>query len=139
MVISRRHQAATVLASPRGWRSDTLAALHTEIRSADVVIAATSAPHVLVTCADVQRAIATRPQRPMALIDMAVPGDIDPDAAGVAGVALHTMEDIRRVAAASSGERLAQAALAEDLVMGEVERFVTSRPPRLAAMPVVVA
>lgn len=139
VVVSRRRETAASLAAPRGWRSDTLVALDTEIRQADVVISATSALHTLLTRADVERAMATRPERPMALIDMAVPGDIAPDAAAVAGVALHTMEDIRCVAAASSDERMAQATLAEDLVVREVERFVAVRPRSRTMRPVVVA
>ena len=138
VVVSRSGETAALLARPLGWRSDTLAALGKEMQLADVVIAATSAPHALVTRGDVERAMATRPARPMALIDMAVPGDIDPDAAEVAGVVLHTMEDIRGLAAAGSCGRQAQAMLAEDLVAREVERFAAGRPQRQAASPVVI-
>lgn len=139
LVVSRRGEHAASLAGPRGWRSDALAALGDEIGHADVIIGATSAPHVLVTGHDIERAMRRRPGRPMAIIDMAVPADIDPAAAAVAGVVLHTMEDIRAVAAASSDERLAQAAVAEYLIMREVARFITTRPSRHDAMPVAVA
>lgn len=137
IVISRSRAAAAAVAHPRGWRSDTLAALGREIRLADVVMSATAAPHTLVTRGDVERAMSVRPQRPIALIDMAVPCDIDPGAATVAGVTLHTMEDIRGLAAANSVERLAQAELAEELVAREVERFAETRHQRRVPSPVV--
>lgn len=137
VVVSRRREAAAAVAGPRGWRSDTLAALGNEIPLADVVISATAAPHALVSRGDVERGMSLRPGRPMAFIDMAVPRDIDPDVASVAGVTLHSMEDIRRLAAASSVERLAQAELAEDLVAREVELFAAVRSERRFPSPLV--
>lgn len=130
VVVSRSREAAEAVARPCGWRSDTLAALGNEIPLADVVIAATAAPNTLVTRGDVERAMSSRAGRPMVFIDMAVPCDIDPGAAAVAGVALHAMEDIRGLAAANSVERMAQAELAEQLVAREVERFAAARPHR---------
>ena len=130
VVISRSREAAATVARPHGWQSDTLAALGNEIPLADVVISATAAPHTLVSRSDVEHAMSSRAGRPMVLIDMAVPCDIDPGAAAVAGVTLHTMEDIRGLAAASSVERLAQAELAEELVAREVERFAEVQPQR---------
>lgn len=139
LVVSRSLEHATSLAGPRGWRSDALTALGDEIGNADVIIGATSAPHVLVSGRDIEHAMRRRPGRPMAIIDMAVPADVDSAAGAVAGVELHTMEDIRAVAAASSDERLAQAALAEDLIFREVARFATERPSRHVATAVAVA
>ena len=128
VVVSRSRETAESVAGPRGWRSATLTALPHELPVADVVIAATAAPYVIVTRGDVARAMSARPHRPIALIDMAVPCDIEPGAAAVAGVTLHTMEDIRGLAAANSVERMAQAQLAEALVTREVERFTAVQP-----------
>jgi glutamyl-tRNA reductase len=139
VVVSRSREAAAAVAGPRGWRSAALTALGHEIPPADVVISAAAAPHILVTRGDVERAMCSRPGRPMALIDMAVPCDIDPGAAAVAGVTLHTMEDIHGVAAASSVERLAQADLAEGLIAHEVERFGAVRAQRRLPSPAVAS
>jgi glutamyl-tRNA reductase len=136
VIVSRRAESAAAVAAVRGWRSANLAALGSEIRLADVVITATAAPHALITRGDVERAMSTRSQAPLALIDMAVPCDIEPAAVAVPGVTLHTMEDIRGLAAAGSRERLAQAALAEEIVVSEVERFARVRPERGAPTPV---
>jgi glutamyl-tRNA reductase len=135
-VLSRRAEAAHAVAAPRGWRSGTLAALPAELPLADVVICATAAPRAVVSRRDVERALAERPGRPMALIDMAVPADVDPAAAALPGVTLHTMEDIRELAAAGSVERLAQAELAEAIVAAEVDRFAEAA--RWVPMPLGV-
>lgn len=128
VVVSRCHETAEAVARPRGWESATLTTLLDQIRLADVVIAATAAPHTIIAGDDVAHAMSARPQRPIALIDMAVPCDIEPAAAAVAGVTLYTMEDIRRLAAANSVERIAQAEFAEEVVAREVERFTVVRP-----------
>ena len=133
VVLSRSAEAAMALAAPRGWRSGVLAALPDELPLADVVICATAAPSAVVTVGDVERAMAARSGRAMAFLDMAVPCDVDPAVAALTGVTLHTMEDIRELAREGSAERLAHAALAEEIVAAEVERFAAGG--RWSALP----
>ncbi len=127
-VAGRRASAAHALAHGRSWRGVSLAELGGEIARSDVVFSATAAPGPLVRRCTVQAAMAARAGRPMALIDLAVPRDIDPAVADVHGVSLHSMEDLRRIGAASSSARREQARHAEALVAHEVERFVGGSP-----------
>lgn len=58
----------------------------------DIVISSTGSPDVIVTAADVEPVMRGRPERPLVIIDIAVPRDIDPGVAGVEGVHLHDID-----------------------------------------------
>jgi glutamyl-tRNA reductase len=67
--------------------------------------------------------MATRPGRPIVLIDIAVPRDLDSDIAGVRGVALHDIDDLERVVEATLNGRLLEAERAEGMVHEATARF----------------
>ena len=93
------------------------------LQEADIVISSTGAPDFMVSGAAVQESMAARPERPLLLIDMAVPRDVDPSAARVPGVLLHSMEDLEMAAEANRREREAEALKAEQIVREEAVRF----------------
>jgi len=87
--------------------------------------------------ADVEAARATRWQRPLFLIDIAVPRDIDPESAKVPGVFLYDLDDLKAVAEANLRERRKEAAAAEAIVEREVVEFLEWRRS-LDVVPLVV-
>ena len=90
---------------------------------ADIVVSSTGAPDFLITTETVREAMSSRSERPLFLIDVAMPRDIHPEAAEVPGVTLATIHDLEMVAEANRREREAEAMKVERLVEEEVGRF----------------
>ena len=99
----------------------TEAARH--LQEADIVISATASPLPILSAADVTAAITQRRHRPMLLIDLAVPRDIDPAVAHLDDVYLYTVDDLEHVLDESRTFRQQAAAEAENLVGLQVEHF----------------
>jgi len=90
----------------------------------DIVIASSGAPHYIVTKEEMQRVIAARRNRPMFLIDIAVPRNIDPAINSIDNVFLYDIDDLQEVVHANLRERMKEAENAEALVNEEVERMM---------------
>jgi len=90
---------------------------------ADLVIAATSADDFLLRRAAVEEAMRERRQRPIFLIDLAVPRALDPELHALDGVYLYDIDDLEGVVADNRGARAREAARAETIVEAEVEAF----------------
>jgi glutamyl-tRNA reductase len=91
----------------------------------DIVIASSGAPHYILTRDEMHRAIAARKNKPMFLIDIAVPRNIDPAVNDVEGVFLYDVDDLEGVVNANLTERTRQAEQAEVIVKDEVERMMS--------------
>jgi glutamyl-tRNA reductase len=89
------------------------------------------------TRADVQAACDARRQRPLFLIDIAVPRDIDPAVRDLPGVFLYDLDDLKSVCEANLRERRKQAVAAEAIVEREVREFLGWQRS-LDAVPVLV-
>ncbi|MBI3737580.1 MAG: glutamyl-tRNA reductase [Chloroflexi bacterium] len=94
IVVNRTLERAHSLAQRWNARADTFENLHAALSSADIVVSSTSAPHIIVTKDMVHQAMQTRPQRPLVLIDIAVPRDIDPGAAHIPHVKLFDIDTL---------------------------------------------
>jgi glutamyl-tRNA reductase len=88
----------------------------------DIVIASSGAPHYILHKEDMQRVIAARRNRPMFLIDIAVPRNIDPAVNGLDNIFLYDIDDLEEVVHANLRERMKEAERAEALVAEEVDR-----------------
>jgi len=133
----RRFERAAELAASLGGRAAPFESLRDELGKAEIVISGTGAPGLVIARADVEAAQAVRRNRPLFLIDIAVPRDIDPEAAKVKGVFLYDLDDLRSVADANLRERRKEAAAAEALVEREVQEFMAWRKS-LEVVPLVV-
>jgi glutamyl-tRNA reductase len=123
----RTFEKAEELAAALGGQAAPFEALRAELATTDIVISGTGAPGIVIHREDVEHARAVRGgrhQRPLFLIDIAVPRDIDPAARKVGGVFLYDLDDLRSVAEANLRERHKEAAAAEGLVEKEVREFV---------------
>jgi glutamyl-tRNA reductase len=127
------HLASTLVA-----RAAPLDALREELARADVLISGTAAPGVVVRREDVEAAQGARRGRPLVLIDIAVPRDIEEDAGRVAGVRLYGLDDLRALAAARLGERRKEVSAAESILEEEIRGFLEWERS-LDAVPLVVA
>ena len=106
---------------------DDLAAL---LAGADVVVTATAAPECLLPAGLVEEAVSRRGGEPLVLLDVAVPRDVAPEAGGLPGVHLFTLDDLRSAAEANRAGREAEIGRAEAIVAEEVERFRAWRESR---------
>ena len=90
----------------------------------DILIASSGAPHYIMHKDEMQRVISARRNRPMFLIDIAVPRNIDPSVNDLANVFLYDIDDLKEVVDANLRERSKEAQRAEALVEEEVERMM---------------
>ncbi|MGA2774114.1 MAG: glutamyl-tRNA reductase [Bryobacteraceae bacterium] len=88
----------------------------------DILIASSGAPHYILHKDEMQRVIAARRNRPVFLIDIAVPRNIEPSVNEIDNVFLYDIDDLQEVVNANLRERLKAAERAESLVAEEVER-----------------
>jgi glutamyl-tRNA reductase len=90
----------------------------------DILIASSGAPHYILHKDEMARVIAARRNRPMFLIDIAVPRNIDPAINDLDNVFLYDIDDLQEVVNANLRERMKEAEHAESLVAGEVEHML---------------
>ena len=115
----RSRGAEIVVANRTAAKADlSLDELAGAVAAADVVVAATAAPDFVLRLADVGRR-----ERPLLLVDLAVPRDIDPAIGALDGCYLYDIDDLEAVVAETMTGRRAEAARAEGLVSEEADRF----------------
>jgi len=131
----RTFEKAAELAAALGGKAAPFESLRDELARTDIVISGTGAPGIVIQEADVESARAARRgrhARPLFLIDIAVPRDIDPAVRKLSGVFLYDLDDLKAVAEANLRERLKEAASAEALVDREVREFLDWQKAREA-------
>jgi glutamyl-tRNA reductase len=94
------------------------------LHEVDIVITSSRAPHYILTPDDMQRVMAKRKHKPMFLIDIAVPRNIDPAVNEIEGVFLKDVDDLEGVVDANLQERNKQAEQAEAIVRHEVDQML---------------
>ncbi|WP_036725220.1 glutamyl-tRNA reductase [Patulibacter minatonensis] len=124
LFVSNRHaDRARSLADRFGGRVGTLTELPEQLAEADVVISSTSSPHPVLGAPELAAVMCHRLARPLVLIDIAVPRDIDPHCAAVPSVALYDIDDLQAVVARNLEGREGEASIAEDIVEEEIHKF----------------
>ncbi len=123
VVANRTTATAGAVAARFGGRGVGFDRLPAELRAADIVISSTDAPHRILNHAQVTQAMASRPGRPLLLIDIAVPRDIDDAVGELEEVTLYDIDDLESVVEANLNGRRHEAERAELLVRSEGVRF----------------
>jgi glutamyl-tRNA reductase len=103
------------------------------LKEADIVVASTAAPHSIITRHMTEQALRARKRKPMFMVDIAVPRDIDADVAELEDVYLFTVDDLQSVVNENLEGRRQAAREAHELIRSEVERFAHSLRTRDAA------
>ncbi len=122
-VANRHYDRAIGLAQRFGGQAVRFETLPAELERADIVVSATGSPHTIVERDELESVMAARGGRPLLLIDIAVPRDIDPAVREIEGVHLRDIDDLQRVVERNLSGRDADARRAEALVEHELERF----------------
>ncbi|HUH14807.1 MAG TPA: glutamyl-tRNA reductase [Gaiellaceae bacterium] len=123
VVANRTLEHGEELARRLGARALPLDAVAHELAEADVVVSATSSSDHVLSSDDVAAALRTRRGRPLLLLDLAVPRDLDPAINALEGCFLYDVDDLEAVVAETISGRRSEAARAERLVEEEAARF----------------
>ena len=137
-VTTRNPQHALELANRFGGTAVAFEEFREDMASADIVLVSTGAAHYLVSADDVQRSVKQRMNRPMFLIDISVPRNIDPAVRHVDNAFLFDIDDLKTRVEQNRGERLNEAEKAERMVMDEVG-IVRQWLQSLEVTPTIVA
>jgi glutamyl-tRNA reductase len=122
-VASRRRERAIALARRYGGRSASFDDLPEALLQADIVVAATSSPHLLLEARELAEVMGERQGRALLLIDLAVPRDIDAGCADLDGVSLYDIDDFQAVVARNRKVRRVEARKAEGILEEEIQHF----------------
>jgi len=129
-VANRTYGRAVKLAEKIGGRAVRLSELYHYVTLSDVVISCTSAPHPIIHTRDLKEAMRARcwpvegHPRPLILIDIAQPRDVEPGADAIDGVHLFTIDNLRMINEQTMSTRRVEAERARDLVESELVVFV---------------
>ena len=124
LVTNRTRARAEAMADEFQGRVVDYEKLFAALADVDIVIASSGAPHFIITQEQMKSVMARRRNRPMFLIDIAVPRNIEPAVNEVESVFLYDIDDLERVVDTNLKGRVELAAEAEDIVREEVERMV---------------
>lgn len=123
LVLNRTLERARALADRWDAQAATFENLKDALVSADILISSTGAPHLILTEDMVRAAMTARPHRPLALIDIAVPRDIDPDAANIPHVKLYDIDSLNEKLEGALAERMAEVPQVKAILDEEIKEF----------------
>ena len=138
LVANRTWATAVALASRVGGRAVSLGGLAAALHEVDVLLTTTGSPTVLLEAADLEPVMLTRADRPMLVVDVAVPRDVDPGVAALPGVTLLDMDDLKAFASAGLAGRRSEITNVEAIIREEIDRHAGVTAARQAA-PTVTA
>lgn len=138
MVANRSMDRAVQLATRVGGQPVPLGRLGEVLAQADVMLTATGSPSVLLEASDLAPVMARRRGRPLVVMDVAVPRDVDAAVGRLPGVTLLDTDDLRAFAESGLAARRQEVAPARALIAEELERYLHTTAARSAA-PLVAA
>ncbi|MBI2877588.1 MAG: glutamyl-tRNA reductase [Candidatus Tectomicrobia bacterium] len=124
LVANRTYERAVALAESLGGKAVDFSRLEEELVHADIVISSTGAPHYILTREKAEEVIRARRNRPIFLIDIAVPRDIDPQINEIENIYLYNIDDLHIVVQNNLQERDREAQKAEELIDRETWHFL---------------
>ena len=104
-VFSRTRATAEELAGTCGGRAIGRDQLPRTLADSDILVGCASAPHYLISKVDIEAAVRPSRERPLAVIDLGVPRNVDPAVAEVPGVRLFNIDDLETIVNQHAGER----------------------------------
>ncbi|HEU4942051.1 MAG TPA: glutamyl-tRNA reductase [Gaiellaceae bacterium] len=122
-VANRSLDRASSLAERFGGAPLSLDSIDRELAEADIVVSSTSARDPILAREQLERALRARKGRPLLLVDLAVPRDVDPAVRDLGGCFLYDIDDLQSVVEETLTGRRGEAIRAEAIVAAEGERF----------------
>jgi glutamyl-tRNA reductase len=122
-VANRHYDRAIGLAQRFDGRAVRFEELPAQLEAADIVVTATNSPHHIIERDGLVQVMANREGRPLLLVDIAVPRDVEPACREIPGVSLHDIDDVQQIAERNASGREAEARRAEPILTAELDRF----------------
>jgi glutamyl-tRNA reductase len=122
-VANRHADRALGMAQRFGGSVVGLDGLPEQLATADIVLCSTASPHAIVGAEELRTVVARRAGRPLLLIDIAVPRDVDPRCGELPGVTLYDIDDLQSVVERNLSTRESEVPRAQELVEEEIHRF----------------
>jgi glutamyl-tRNA reductase len=123
-IANRTLSRAEGLAARFGGEAISLEAVPEQLLNYDIVVSCTGSPLPVIGLGMVERAIKARRHRPIVMVDLAVPRDIELEVAGLDDVFLYTVDDLAQIVAAGVDSRQQAVSEAEAIISGEVSEFL---------------
>jgi len=122
-VINRTLEHASELAAKVGGVAIPFEEREQHMAEADVIISSTSCPHTILSRDGAELLMRGRQDKPLVIVDIALPRDIDSEVCEVKGVFLYDLDDLENVVDHNAGEREAAAAEAQEILQAEAQGF----------------
>jgi len=123
IVANRTYERAQALAARHGAQAMHYDECWQALPEVDVLLCSTAAPRPVVTMDHVRPAMAGRRDRPLCILDIAVPRDVEPSVGTLDNVFLYDLDDLRAVVTTNVERRRAELPTADELIAAEVERY----------------
>lgn len=123
-ISSRTRQHAEETARACRGRVADFDRLEAALSEADIVISSTSAPHTVIHVEQVRQAMSCRPDRPLLLIDIAMPPDVEAGVADLPNVSVYNIDALGSVVESNLGKRRQEIPKVEALIDAEVAEFM---------------
>ena len=123
LVANRTWAKATQLAKRFGGTPVELGALGGALEQAEVLLTSTGAPNILIEAADLEPVLPARQGRPLLVVDIAVPRDVDPAVGELPGVTLLNMNDLKAFVDAAMAGRRKEIPAVSRIIAEEVARW----------------
>jgi len=120
VVTNRTYSSAQCLAQCLGAQAVPFEEMKDHLKTADVVISATSAPHYILLKEDIEKAMTGRDDK-LLIIDIANPRDVDEAAAEIPGVELHNIDSLKNISSENMRQRMAEANRVEAIIAEEMQ------------------
>jgi glutamyl-tRNA reductase len=137
-IANRTWERAVDLAGAVGGRAIRLAELNDALTEIDLLLTGTGANSMMIEHGDLSRVMEARSGRPLLVVDVAVPRDVDPTAGDLDGITLLDMDDLRTFVEAGLAKRQGEVDAVTKIVDDELERFLSVSSAREVA-PLVTA
>ncbi len=124
IIANRTRERAQILADEVGAEVIALSDIDERLREADIIISSTASPLPIIGKGMVERALKSRRNQPMLLVDIAVPRDVEPEVGKLANAYLYSVDDLQSIISHNLAQRKAAAVEAETIVAQEASEFM---------------
>lgn len=136
-VVNRTYSNAVEVAERLGAQAHEWSFIWDCMAEADAVISATGAPHLILYTDDMRHSVARRQYRPLTLVDIAVPRDIDPNISQLRGACVYDIDELKNVVDENIAQRAAAVPQVEGIVAEETKKYTKWEHQR-SVTPVIV-
>jgi glutamyl-tRNA reductase len=123
IVANRTYERATEVAARHGATAMHYDDCWTQLAQVDLLLCSTAAPHPIVLTDHIRPSLDARGDRPLCVLDIALPRDVDPAVGELDNVFLYNIDDLQAVIASSLERRRSNLPTAEQLIASETERY----------------